>query len=722
LRAENDRLRNELEMSRSNQSSSLNEDLVRLEAIQRFNERGILVGSLPEFASLACDSLIELLGCDVAILLYGGGPSKGGEGLYQSGLGEISPEASQEMQAWADLWCLSFSEVSSPEALPLPQSIGLCSDFLVAPILDELGNRQGLIFACHKLGNRNKVFTEFARSVFDPFVDQLGVLMVSLIRHLTIMQQVETIRISEERLSTSLASNNVGLWDWDLVSGRIYYSPQWKRQLGLESDALSDAPSEWIDRIHPDDWDRAVKIVQSCCMSAESGFELTVRMRRKDGCWIWINSRGHHVSSPDGEVRRMIGTQIDVTRFKLLEERLLKAEKKQRLAKELAERENRAKSSFLAAVSHEIRTPLNGILGVFQMLRMTRELDRAKLDKLLEMGERSGKWMLRIIGESLDIARIEAGKLEIIPEVVDLDALLEDLKSVKSKRASHLGLELRWNVAPGVPRRILVDGVRLRQVLANLIVNSLKFTNQGFVAFEVSPGSMTKDGKQRLCFTVTDSGVGFSKEFGQVIFEPFTQGPESLHPREHGIGMGLTITRELVGLMGGKIKVTSRPGEGSSFTVTLPVKDMSNEILVGEPRTIFSVPSFRGRILLVDDDSISSEIGRMMLGELGFRVDLAGDGKKCLEMAESTYYDLILMDCWMPVMGGIEATRLLRASEVALSRGVPIIALTANAREADATECLAAGMDDFMVKPLLLDTLIDKLTTHLPPCPTHVPD
>lgn len=719
LRTENEGLRKELKLKLKQGArgapGELEHDGFRVKAIQSFIERGILVESLAEFGPLACESITDLLGCGVGILVYCGG-SASNEFLFQSGLGEISSEDLLDLRAWTKQWCRPVPGAVDCEVVPPPKSLGLTGPFLVQPIVDGWGTRQGLIFACNKSGKRDKSGKEFpaARALFLAFAKELGVLMLSLKRHLTIIEQIDTIRISEERLSTALASNNVGLWDWDLVTGRIYYSPQWKCQLGLESDELSDSPDEWINRIHPDDWDHAVKVVQTCCMSIESSFELTVRMHRKDGSWIWINSRGHHVSTHDGMVRRMIGTQIDVTGYKSLENKLLKSEKKQRLAKELAERENRAKSSFLAAVSHEIRTPLNGILGVFQMLHMTRELDRAKLENLVDMGEQSAKWMLRVIGESLDIARIESGKLELKPEIVDLDALLEELKSLKSKRATHLGLDLRWQVAADVPRRILVDALRLRQILANLIINSLKFTDQGFVALDVTVGGQNKDGKYRLCFSVSDSGIGFSKEFGRMIFEPFAQGAESKVPRDPGIGMGLAITKELVGLMGGTIKASSQSGVGSTFAVTLPVMNMSEEIAECEIPPVQVLPSFRGKILIVDDDQISGEIGQLMLAELGFQVDLAADGRQGLELASSTYYDLILMDCWMPLMGGIEATHQLRDSAEALSRNVPIIALTANARLSDVAECRAAGMNDFMAKPLLLDNLIEKLTLHLP--------
>jgi PAS domain S-box-containing protein len=353
--------------------------------------------------------------------------------------------------------------------------------------------------------------------------------------------ELARLRIENEFLRAQVA--HVGLWDWDLVNNRVDYSDQWKRQLGLESDEIGDTLREWEDRLHPGDREHVIEIVRLCTRTPRYGFDLTLRMRHKDGRWIWINSRGFNASTEDGVICRMFGTHIDVTAYKTMESKLLKAEKKQRMAKELAERENLAKSSFLAAVSHEIRTPINGILGVLQMLRMTRELDRDKLEKLVEMGESSGKRILRVIGESLDIARIEAGRLELIHEAVDLALLLESMRSFKSKQAAEMGLELRWQVAADVPRRILIDPVRLRQVLENLLGNAFKYTREGFVSFEASMVKRPKDQAASIRFVVSDSGIGFSKKFGRTIFEPFTQGLDNFQSSDHGTGMGLAKSR-----------------------------------------------------------------------------------------------------------------------------------------------------------------------------------
>jgi len=725
LREENLRLRAQvgpaglLQSQLQQLSERMDQELQHFEAIQNFIQRAVVAESIAEFGPIVCESMCELLECGGAIYWSLLEPAADGGRFYHAGLAPAADSPPAEMERWVAAWMAAAGKQGrDPHAAmpPLPAGLGLHGDFRVELVMDSTGLPLALLIAGHS-GRQFLFCPGFGTpedKLFVTFAKQVEVLIVSIRRRSTILSQIATIRTSEERLSTALGSGNVGLWDWDLIQDRVDYSDQWKSQLGLESGKVGDSPGEWRDRLHPDDREHAIEVVRACALAPRSNFDLTVRMRVKDDRWLWINTRGINVSTDDGTVRRLIGTHLDVTGFKALENRLLKAEKEQRVAREQADRENLAKTSFLAAVSHEIRTPLNGMLGVFQMLRLAQQPDREQLAKLIEMGESSGKWMLRLIGESLDIARIEAGKLELNPEVVALPALLEELKSLKSSRAANLGLELRWQTAAALPQSILVDGVRLRQVLTNLLANAFKFTHEGFVALETSVIKYGRSGTLHLRFVVADSGIGFTREFGRVIFEPFTQGAERSHSSDHGIGMGLVIIKQLVALMGGRIEVSSRPGVGSRFTVTVPVKDLSGVAVESAHPPSAVVPSFRGSVLVVDDDYASGEVARLMLAELGFQVDLARDGGEGLTMAIAGYYDLIFMDCWMPVMRGTDAVRELRASATALSRNVPIIALTANARESDAADCRQSGMNDILVKPLLWDGLIEKVVRYLP--------
>lgn len=723
LRAENAILRAQLAQSvRLKQetlqlSYRLEQVLMRYGAMQKFIQKSIATDTMEEFAPIVCESIIDLLECGVAIYLSLSEEIPLEQRFYGSGLGEISNGDLNELNLWIrHWWDLGIpGAYTVADAPPLPAAFGLADRFLLELIRDSSGQPLAAI-----LSGNTPHQSEFqmegndsAATVFETFAKQVGAMIVSIKRKQIINLQIETIRTSEERLTTALASSNVGLWDWDLSCDRVHYSDQWKSQLGLKVNEVGDTLDEWITRLHPDDLEHALKVTNLCSVTPGGSFDLTLRMRASNRRWVWINTRGYNLTKKDGTDRRMIGTHIDVTAFKAMETRLIRAERKQRLAREQAERENLAKSSFLAAVSHEIRTPLNGILGIFQMLRIREGMEREQMLKLMEMGESSGMWMLKIIGESLDIARIEAGKIELNPEVVDLHSLLDDLKTLKSKRAADMELEFRFMVAPEVPRWVRVDGGRLRQILVNLLNNAFKFTRQGFVSLEVWADDLHKDGHRNVHFHVVDSGIGISRSFGRMMFQPFTQAVNKSQSSEHGIGLGLMITKELVGLMGGKIGFSSKRSQGTRLKVVFPLEELPQPGSSADFCNQSKIRKFEGAVLVVDDDDISAEIAKLILGELGFQVDLAKNGLLGLELATARRYDIVLMDCWMPVMSGMEATVKLRASVTALSREAPIVALTANARQADAAACREAGMNDFITKPLLLESLLDMLTRHL---------
>lgn len=723
VRQENDWLRKQLNQSVSLKQQSLqlshrlDQVLMRFGAMQTFIHKSVGAETMQEFLPIVCESIIDLLECGVAIYWCLNEEFTHQQRFFQAGLSHVSEEDLAALDKWATDWVRNRdTEAPGSHAFPLRDTFGLAERLLLELIVDSNGEGLAIIIS----GNtpRQNQFqlegNDSVETVFKTFAKQVGAMILSIKRKQIINLQIETIRTSEERLMTALASSNVGLWDWDVSLDHVHYSDEWKSQLGYSEDEIGNFTDEWITRLHPNDREYATQVAETCAQTPDGRFDLTVRMRHKSRRWVWINTRGYNLSNMEGGVRRVIGTHIDVTAFKAMEVRLIRAERKQRRARELAERENLAKSSFLAAVSHEIRTPLNGILGIFQMLGMREDLEREQMSKLIQMGESSGMWMYKIIGESLDIARIEAGKVEIVPEDVDLHSLLNEVRSQKLKRAAELDLEFRFKVADDVPRWVRVDPSRLRQILVNLLNNAIKFTREGFVSLEVKSGRIGKNGHRRVHFEITDSGIGISPKLQQVIFQPFTQGVDKSQSSEHGIGLGLMITKELVILMGGKIGFSSTRTQGTCFKVELPME----QIFI-EPRTsqidLNSKPKrFSGYILVVDDDDISGEIAKLILSELGVSVDIAKNGQIGLEMAEARRYDLILMDCWMPIMGGIEATVKLRSSSSALSRDSPVLALTANARSSDATACLQAGMNDFITKPLLVDHLIQLLTQYLP--------
>jgi len=391
-----------------------------------------------------------------------------------------------------------------------------------------------------------------------------------------------------------------------------------------------------------------------------------------------------------------------------------------RKAKKAAEAANEAKSRFLANMSHELRTPLNGILGMARLLQDTR-LTPAQAE-MAETIEESAKALVRVVDDVLEYSRIETGTLELKREEFDLKELLEEVLNLVRPAAAEKGLRLSLRYARDLPRKMVGDPARIRRLVLHLADNAVKYTERGEVELRAERGGGPA-GSEMVRLAVRDTGIGIPADKQRALFEKFTQLDASLGRRYGGTGLGLAITEGLVRLMGGSITVESQVGEGSTFLLTIPLETPpgrgepdcpSPDDAAGpeaEPERRVSFPGKRA--LLVEDNPVNRKVGAGLLEKLGFAVDVAEDGETALEAVSRNRYDVVLMDCQMPGMDGLETTRRLR-SMGGDAAGVPVVAMTALALEEDRARCFDAGMNDYVSKPIRVDELRAVLSRHLP--------
>ncbi|KYG68521.1 histidine kinase [Bdellovibrio bacteriovorus] len=396
--------------------------------------------------------------------------------------------------------------------------------------------------------------------------------------------------------------------------------------------------------------------------------------------------------------------------------RRTKVEQELALAKDAAVEASKHKSEFLANMSHEIRTPMNGILGMSEVMlaEMPEGSQRSKLEKIRD----AGMALLTLINGILDLSKIESGKLELEENYFELPKLVQEVYNTLEYSAKSKGLEFETSISDNTPRSFSGDALRIRQILINLLGNSIKFSSSGKVALRIS-SYRAESSKTMLQVQVSDNGPGMTEDTVKKLFVPFEQGDKSTTRKYGGTGLGLSITKKLVDLMGGKIDVESKIGEGTSFWINIPLEAVNSMPSTNHPTSPVTSAFLSSlaplKVLVAEDNATNQEVIKVMLRRLGHTFTVVENGREAIAAYEKEKPDVILMDCHMPEMDGYEAAKQITTEQGTLwSQGVPVIAVTANAVRGDKEDCMRAGMCDYLSKPLTMNELDDKLAMWSP--------
>jgi len=547
----------------------------------------------------------------------------------------------------------------------------------------------------------------FPKWVYVVIYPSIGVLLILFIFILMLRYRVRIatskIKKSEERFDLAMEASKDGIYDWNLLTNEIYYSPSWKRMLGYKDDELPNDFTIWEKLTEPADVKRSWEMQQKVINKELERFELEFKMKHKDGSWVDILSRAEAVFDENGKAVRIVGTHVDVTQRKEAEKNLVKALEK-------ATESDRLKSAFLATMSHELRTPLNAIIGFSDIINGVSDITEIK--KYNNTVNKSGNHLLSIVEDLFDITLIESGQTKIVINKENLANLLNDVYEITNNEKISLGkhnlaLEL---IIPDACDKMTIhtDGSKLKQILINLLKNAVKFTSEGYIRFGYECEIIMDE--SYLKFFVEDTGIGIAKDKQVIIFEAFRQAEESYTKKYGGTGIGLSIAKKLTELLGGKIWVESEEEKGSKFCFILPLPIHKSDGCNERIGAIITKNLNFKTILIAEDDESSYEYLSTVLKDFTEEILWAKNGEQAVKICkENPSIDLILMDVNMPIMNGYEATKAIKK----FRPNLPIIAQTAYAISGDMEKAIENGCDDYISKPIKKEELFMLLKKYL---------
>ncbi|MEF3697916.1 ATP-binding protein [Desulfolutivibrio sp.] len=520
----------------------------------------------------------------------------------------------------------------------------------------------------------------------------------------------EALQKSEARLHKAQQISNAGSWEYDIRLNKIWGSEEAITIYGMAPRSSHFIPIEEIEACIPEH----KRVHRALVDLIDSGkpYDLEFEIRPADNSPPKvIISKAELEKDPSGKPLRVCGVIQDVTNRKRAEQALQEAMLQ-------AEAASRAKSEFLANMSHEIRTPLNGVMGMLQLIEESQLDDEQR--EYAKNALTAAKRLTRLLSDILDLSKIEAGRLSLCVSQFDLRTVEQSIMDLFAVAAREKGLELSFAIDAKLPAALIGDEARLLQILFNLIGNSIKFTDHGKIAVGISPLPFTENAPCRILFTISDTGIGISDEHAKAIFEPFVQGENAYVRSYQGAGLGLSIVRRLVALMGGELALESTPGHGATFYLSLPFS-LPAEMTPGQTEIAGGRDPAPGsfRILVVEDDALSKLAIVRLLERHGHAALAANDGQEALQRLREQDFDIILMDVQMPVMDGLKATMAIRTlPEFKEKSTIPIIAMTAYAMAGDREKLLAAGMDSYISKPVDMEILKEVMAMVMKKPPT----